>query len=283
MMDMLPSLRWFGVVFATALLASSLPAQDQCSALLEHGIFENLSETGIATNSSSARSAFCSAYHQYEANKGSLDTAGQYAAIFNGHVTLNAEQVKSMGQWMCNSSSNDYSLEKFEQLNRSMISTSAIDAWKSCVSQGQFLSVLTTYDDTDQGTVGVKISFHRAGATANPNREDINWITTSDNLTCKAGRLNGLVNKTSPPDPIPMGSASNTVDCIRKPQNAPFQSGSRMVYIDSSYVTISTSAGDISRRLPAILPTPPAKSYTAGNNRRVALDAGTHSGRLRSL
>jgi hypothetical protein len=259
----LTALRICVVVAIAASLTTSVLAQDNCSALLQHGIFENLSEIGASSSSSSAKSAFCSAYQQYESDSQHGDTSGKYAQLFEGNVSLSREQIKSIGEWMCTSSASTFNASTFAQLNRSIISSSAIEAWKSCVDQGQFLVVDTTFHDTDQGSTGFTISFHRGGASS--GTEEINWIKTSSNLDCSgSGDLDALINKNAGAQPVDMGSKAHTLVCSRDVSQAPVQSGSRLAYADDSYVTISTSAGAVTRRLPAILPVPPPNPIPRG-------------------
>ena len=205
------ALRMCGVIVTAASLATAAAAQDHCTSLLQHGIFENLSEIGASSNNSSAKSTFCSAYQQYESDSQHGETAGKYAEIFSGNVSLSREQIKSIGEWMCSSSSNNFNASSFAQLNRSIISSSAIEAWKSCVDQGMFLDVDTAFHDTDQGTTGITITFHRGGASH--GTEQINWIKTSSNLSCTGGNLKNLINKDTPPAAVPLGSEAKTVDC----------------------------------------------------------------------
>jgi hypothetical protein len=138
-----------------------------------------------------------------------------------------------------------------------MISSTAVQAWRACVTQEKQISVTTDFHDTDQGTTGITLTFHKSAASESPDH--INFIKTSENLACTGGSLNPLINKTTTPAAITLGGSAHSLVCSRMVDNTPFQAGTRIVYADDSYVTVATTAGEITRHLPAILPpAPPA-------------------------
>jgi hypothetical protein len=248
-----------------AALVGYCSADDECRPLLEHGIFDQLSESRTSNSRSTATSELCRTYHEYQSDTKTGNASAKYYQVFDGSVSLSDTQVKSIGEWMCDSKYSDFSADSFAALNKSIISTSAVSAWQACVTQDKFISVKTTYHDTDQGSEGVTLAFYRSGSSKDTNTEQINWIKTSPNLTCQGGVLNPLIN---PPAVLPqaatLGSATLSLDCTRMTLNEPTRAGSRDVYADSSFITINTSAGDIVRAIPAILPPPPPPAVPRG-------------------
>ena len=51
------------------LAASPVPAQDQCSNLLQHGIYDHYRELGESSSLSEIRREFCSAYQKYKEDR----------------------------------------------------------------------------------------------------------------------------------------------------------------------------------------------------------------------
>ena len=253
------SARWCVLLIAFALPSYSL-AQDQCAVLLQHGIFDHLSESGSSSNRSAATDELCRAYSQYQSDNASGNAGAKYG-LFSGSVSLSKSQVESIGESMCHSAGSNFDANDFKERNQSVISAAAVQAWQACVTQRAAISVDTTFNDTDQGTTGLTVSFHKSGASA--GTDQIKWIKTS-NLDCTGGDLDALINKAVAPSPVELGSASHTLPCSRAVAGAPFQAGTRLVYADNSSVTISTTAGDITRSLPAILPPPPPSAVPKG-------------------
>jgi hypothetical protein len=256
---------WIRLFGATLLIGAANPhftlGQEQCDSLLRHGIYDQLSESGASSNHSASQSEMCRAYQQYESDAKAGNTSGSYA-LFSGSLALSSQQIKSIGESMCQSASSQFDASTFAQLNKSVISQPAVDAWQACVTQQKAIAVTTNFADTDQGTTGVTLTFHKSAAGA--SGDQIKWISASANLECKGGTLNALINQNAGVTPSPLGLEDNTLVCSRTVANTPFQAGSRTVYADDSYVTVSTTAGDITRRLPAILPPPPPNPIPRG-------------------
>jgi hypothetical protein len=238
------------VLLAGLYLPSTLSAQDSCTALLQHGIYDKLAETGAASSRSKADEGICRAYHQYESDSTHADASGNYYEVISGNGSFTGTQIKSLGEEMCEHHSTDNSASNYGQIDKQIISPAAVQAWSEC-TRNNLLSTATIFKDTDQGTRGLTLSFHLASGG---NDATVNSVV-AENLQCTSPTLGPLINKDG--TPIPLGLKAYGLDCTRTISDAPFQSGSRKVYAESAHLNVDTSVGNITRDLPAILPEAP--------------------------
>src|SRR5205823_561993 len=163
---------------SAGILTSHCFAQDlrSCDELLKHGIYDFLSESGASSNRSAASNEICSTYSSHKSRNSAGQTEGHYTQLFNGSLSLSDTQLENLGQSMCSRNDQSFDAAHFAQVNQAVISGPAVNAWQACVTQvgkGN-LFVTTDFQDTDQGTTGVVITFHQTGATSGTN--SINYI-----------------------------------------------------------------------------------------------------------
>jgi hypothetical protein len=250
------------LLFLSALLTVPLSAraQDQCAELLKRGIYDHLFESGASSTFSATKNEICRAYNEYLSSGQTAGADAQYG-LFNGSVSYSSNQIKSIGEAMCNLSQSTFNASDFAQRNQSIISSAAVSAWESCIQHSnRKIEVETEFHDTDQGAIGLTVTLFRSGVGA--GHEEIRSIIAK-NLTCNQGTLSALVNRPAA-NVVPLDSTSRAIICERDVAARPFTAGSRVVYADDSRLTIETTAGTVERRLPAILPPPPISVVPRG-------------------
>jgi hypothetical protein len=224
-------------------------AQDVCNSLLSHGIYDHLVEIGAASSRASAVNDVCRAYYQEESDALAGKTGGSYGLI-SGEASFSSAQIKRLGSQMCSHNAADSASSDYTKVDQNLISTAAVNAWQEC-TRNTLLATQTDWQDTDQGTTGVAISFHLAGGGAN---NSVSRVTTT-NIECTSTELNPIINAQTAQG-VPLSTNAYSLDCKRTVANAPFQSGTRQVYAEAARVVIATSVGNITRDLPAMLPPP---------------------------
>src|SRR5258708_11351798 len=132
--------------------------QDACSSLLNYGIYDHLVEIGEASSRSSAVNDICRAYYQEESDSLSGKTGGSYGLI-SGNASFSSGQIKRLGDQMCSHNAADASNSDYTKMDQNLISPSAVTAWQEC-TRNTLLATQTDWNDTDQGTTGVALSFH---------------------------------------------------------------------------------------------------------------------------
>jgi hypothetical protein len=245
------------LISMTTLLPPIVSGQDVCNALLKHGIYDHLVEVGATSSRSAAENDICRAYYQEESDARSGNAGGSYGLI-SGNASFSSAQIKRLGEQMCQHDAASSANSDYTKVDQTLISPAAVNAWQEC-TRNSLLATETSWQDTDQGTVAVAISFHLAGGGAN---NTVSTVTTS-HIDCTSSDLNSIINARTP-RPVALGTKAYSLDCKRTVANAPFQSGQRQVYAEASRVVIATSVGNITRDLPAMLPTPPTNPIPPG-------------------
>ena len=240
-----------------ACTANFAHADDACNALLAHGIYDHFVETGASSSRSAAESGICRAYHQYESDSQHGDASGNYYDVISGNASYTGTQIKSIGDEMCSHSASSAGNENYTNVDRSVISPAAVQAWQQCTSN-TLIATTTTFHDTDQGTEGFVLGFR----LMNGGNDAKVVSVTSDNIKCQSAQLEPLI--TGKEKELPFGLITYSLDCTREVSDAPHQSGMRMVYAPAAHVNVVTTVGNITRDLPAILPPVPPNPVPLG-------------------
>lgn len=245
---------WMGVL-VTLLLPQHVSAQtSDCAELLRHGIYEHFVQTGRTSSFSETHKEICRAYSEYQSDAKGAGVKASYG-LFSGSASYSANQIRSVGDAMCDKGTSITDDATFRNTNSSTISQEAVNAWKSCVAhRDQQIVTAVTFQDTDQGTEGLTVSLRYAAAGVSNNR--VERIDATGNLACTGGVLSTLVNKgnLAGDERPPLDSVVRAVTCKRTISSKPFLSGTREVYADAASLELHTTAGTLVYQLPPVVP-----------------------------
>jgi hypothetical protein len=221
---------------------NSMRAQDACTALLQHGIYDTYSAQSSSQSFSSFRSNFCGWYSTYRQQNISAQ-AGASIPIVDIPIGLQASmtygEADAMSQALCSSvASTSSSDQAWSVINKTLDPTGAL-AFSQCVTALQHgLEVDFRINDDDSIAV-IGLAYNPPLGATNAT---LNSITT-DGWTCNSPPspgtdLHSILGRT--------GKLTNSqvgLSCTRNVQSTPFVVGGQKVVADKAVLSFQTSAG----------------------------------------
>lgn len=240
---------------AVLTLLQVVRAQEQCTALLQHGIYDKFRETNVGTSSSQFSSHLCQAYNKLKQDKAAGHAEASYGLI-GGEGSFSSEQLEAVGQFMCTATASSSDISNNLSLVQDRISQPAIDAWRECLSlYADGLRTKTTFREDDQGQITVELRY--VAPPGAPPQTTINKIVSSpaDAFAC-SGPLWDLQGK-----PNMVGTQTVAMSCDRK-LTAPFTYNNLTLRAMPNTITVMTTAGTLTRNMTYVLAGPPATPIT---------------------
>lgn len=250
------------VAFAGCLLLVT-PAfsQDECVALLQHGIYNTVRSEQAGSQASTIYSQLCSSYNSYKAGSLLANAGGSYA-LFSGSASFSKSEVESIGQAMCSTNySNDAAASQLSNFS-SVVSPEGLSAFNSCVSNSRAgLVVTTNFDEYAPELLSISARYVPNGGAGNNHAHavqiqdsspDANHKVTCSGTLYDLGQSGGVIQQ----------NVNYTMVCRRPvendPKNAFAIAGRQGGIAFPAQVTVPTDIAPIRYLFGAIyLPPPP--------------------------
>lgn len=237
------------VIVALSMLVSTVAgAQDNCSALLRHGIYNHFQQLDAASSQSYIRSQLCSAYSEYVRNGRSGGANATYAA-FSGSAQFSSDEIRSIGNAMCK---DDVSASDARNLARSasrVISETGALAYRDCIAHSAAgLTVATRFSDSGLGSITIDVSYRRPPGARGPGPSYNGIVMTPANAYQCSGSLFNL------PVGTRLSNDVKTLHCVRRLSRAA-STGRRVpgqLLAAQADVVVQTGGRSITRSLPAM-------------------------------
>jgi hypothetical protein len=130
---------WIAVA---ALAGPPALAQDNCQALLRHGIYDYTNQQSGLYSSSSFSSSFCDRLSTIRSSSSSMAAGGSYMG-FGADASFSQQDLDALDQAMCSSDNGSSSLINKDALARKVLSSAGLDAYSKCVAAPGIKSNLT--------------------------------------------------------------------------------------------------------------------------------------------
>jgi microcystin-dependent protein len=265
-----------------------LPAQDQCVALLRHGIYDTVRRSQSGSSVATIYNQVCSNYNSYKTGTFKANANGSYDLIpFSASVSK--EDVEAIGQAMCSTNySNDQAASNVDNFS-SVVDRGAMEAFNGCMKNAKSQLVINTdYDESTPEVVTISANYSPVG---NPGRQFVTGVVITDSSTnpnLKVSCSGTLYDAAQ--HHLPLSTSSVTMQCRRPAQNDPSKAFSILGSLPLALafpakVSVSTSLGPIIFSWAAIyLPPPPSPLPVAypGEIRSIAYDS-TNSSAFQAL
>jgi|GEM_PF-3179840 len=244
------------IVLAAALQLTSTTAraQSECSALLQHGIYDHLRESNISANASQMSSAICQSYQKYQQDVQNSSAGASYW-LFDGSVSLSRSQIESIGQLMCKSDKSDQTANSIVNNASDLISVAAVNAWAECQRLSQDgLRASTTFREDDQGEITFNLRYV-APLGASPQTQIQGVVISPPGAFQCTGSLWDAQGQS-------IATQSLSMVCERIFYDAPQQVQGRTILAPSATISVMTAAGSVTRDLTAVIPYPAPPTQT---------------------
>ena len=253
------------------------PAQDQCVALLRHGIYNTMRSTQAGSSVATLYNQLCSNYNSYKAGTLKADASGSYGLI-SGSASFSKQDVEAIGQAMCSTNySNDQAASSIENFS-SIVDQGGLQAFDACVKNSKSnLVVNTDYDENTPESVTMSANYSPLGGAG---KQYVTGITITDSSTDPSLQVScsGTL-KDAAQHHGQLTSNVLTMQCRRPAQNDPSKAfpvlGMQALAFPAK-VSVSTTLGPIIFSwAPIYLPPPPSPLPAAyvGEIRQMAYDA----------
>jgi hypothetical protein len=190
-----------------------LKAQDPCSSLLSHGIYDYYHEQGQSSSVSEIRHEVCSAYQKYTDTKLAGQLGVGYKALVAG-ISFTGEQLESIGQQMCDLNYSYTTAANLQNKASSVISSTAVQAWQSCVTQYNGGFRVSTDIAEDGTTMDISMYYVPPPGGTYPTVTDV-IMTPPGVMTCQGGLLAAAQADTT------LTGQAMQLTCYRTIANAP--------------------------------------------------------------
>jgi phage-related tail fiber protein len=259
------ALPFFVVAFT---ICHSAAGQDQCVALLRHGLYNTYRSTSGNSSLTSAKSDFCNAYSQFKQSGQSASLEASYK-VFSGSASYSQQNVESLASQACGSSSSysqaDAALDTLSQV----IDGGAIDAYEKCVEAGKVgLMYKIIPSEVSANTISVEVYYQQKGTPTSQRIDKVtisqdNGISKNQSVQC-AGTLFDRGNQVGG---VTLTSEVLSMVCTRSGANTSagaFPFLNRQVYAAPVTIAVHTNMGIIQAELSTlpVTPAPPPPVFT---------------------
>lgn len=242
------------LTIATLIAPIAAQAQSECSALLQHGIYDHFRESNISSNASQMSSSICQTYQKYQQDVQNGSVSASYG-LFDGSVSLSRSQIESIGQMMCKSDYSNQTASSIVNNASDLISVAAVNAWVECQRLSQDgLRASTTFREDDQGEITFNLRYVAPPGTSPQTQIQGVVISPPGAFQC-AGSLWDAQGQF-------MATQSLSMVCERIFYSAPQQVQGRTILAPSATTSVMTAAGSVTRDLTAVIPYPAPPTQT---------------------
>lgn len=248
--------RILSLCFAIAFLTlNPAYAQDSsCSDLLRHGIYDYFRETGDSSSYARTQREVCEAYNSLRRDIAANSAKASYG-LFGGGASFNRDQLEAVGRQMCGRDISESSTTNLMEKASQVINPAAVAAYSECVARSNLgIKATTSYTQDDVGVKAITLTLSytiRDGLTQTPELRGI--IMTPEQAFSCSGDLWDAERNT------PMTTRAHTMTCTRRISPVPFTEQNRKLFAPAATLTVSTSAGAITRQVTPIYAPPPAE------------------------
>ncbi len=160
-------------------------SQDECVALLQHGIYNTVRSEQTGSQASTIYSQLCSSYNAYKAGTLQAGANGSYG-LYSGGASFSKAEVESIGQAMCSTNySNDEAVSQLSNFS-SIVSAEGLSAFNSCVSNSRAgLVVKTNFDEYAPELLSINARYVPNGAAGDNHAHTVQIQDSSPDASHK--------------------------------------------------------------------------------------------------
>jgi hypothetical protein len=145
-------MRYIATLVLGLLVMGPAIADDDCTDLIRHGIYNYFQQSSRSSNYSATQSEICTQYNKLQTERKSGNIGASYG-LFSGSASLSAEQLERIGSSMCASSAASAKGDALAEVASTVISPEALAAYQQCKALGNLgLKFESSFNDDDQGT-----------------------------------------------------------------------------------------------------------------------------------
>lgn len=229
------------------LSARSAWAQEACSELVRHGLYDRFRQNSAYAGTSVDTNALCSSYSSLLKSSTGAGGSASYGP-FGASGTYTADQLVAVGQMMCSASTNDSFVSNVLNTLATVVDSNAIQAFRACVdatSNGLRSSVKIR--ESDQGNVVIEVRYVGLG-----DETTIQDVVVPSTLHCRG-----------PLWDMRKGAGGNrrvqgkfvAMSCDRDVSGNPL--GSRRVLAPAATLSVMTDAGTVTAFFSELVAGPP--------------------------
>ena len=237
------------LVVMFALTCLSAFAQQECSSLLEHGIYDHLRDSDVRSSASQMKSDICTAYEKMQRDVISGNVKASYG-LFDGQASMNRSQLESISQQMCKSDFSQSAAASTAEHSSSVIDPDAVAAWRDCLQlYADGLRVKTSFRESDQGAITLAVRYVAPAGQLAKTR--ISQVVLTPKDAFKNGLCQGDLMVSQPRE---IATEELGMTCERLIGNQPQMVAGRPVLAPAATIQILTDAGPVVRHLAAVSP-----------------------------
>ncbi|MCY4044757.1 MAG: hypothetical protein OXE99_06725 [Cellvibrionales bacterium] len=232
------------ILWIIPLVFSSLISHaNECVSLIQNAMYDYYVDTQNHGNQNTFKNKVCTKYN--EIKKRELETGADvnvFEVVKVDNAEFNAKDFKEISKSMCEGSYSHQDARQSRDTYKKFVNPRALSSFDTCVkrlSSKDGLVAETVYDSQ----FSVSVEYRSTGSDS--KGIDIQDISISNLTNCK-GELKTLVKKKRKLKPNHRASLS----CTREEKDESFTYQGTSLYAKSASITISTSAGDVFRKLP---------------------------------
>jgi microcystin-dependent protein len=248
--------------------AQIMLGQDQCVALLRHGMYNTYRSTSGSSTVSGAKSDFCNAYSSFKQSGQSASLEASYK-VFSGSASYNQQSVEALASSVCGSNMSHAQANAVLDTLSSVIDSNAIDAYKTCVASsavGLVYKIIPS--EVSANTISVQVQYKQSGT---PNTQKITKVSISQDaqvsIKQKVACEGNLFTEGNRPGGVVLTSEVLSMVCTRSSANVAtdaFSFLNRRVLAAPVTIAVHTNLGIINAELAELPLTalPPPSVFT---------------------
>ena len=233
---------------ATLLLAGNSQA-NECVALIQNAMYDHYVDTQNSGNQSTFRNKICTKYNeikQREMNTGA--DVNIFDVIKVDNATYNTSDFKKISKSMCEGTYSHNDANSNRETYKKFVNPRALASFDTCVKR------LSARDGLVANTIfdsqfSVSVTYRATGTDT--SGIDVHGVSFSNLKNC-SGELIKLANSGEKLPP----NHSAAVTCEREERSEAFTHQGTSLYANAATIHITTSSGDVFRKLPAMVAGP---------------------------
>ena len=240
-------------------LASLLVAQgtvfaqeSNCTALLQHGIYDHVRETSSSASASQATSAFCDAYNSWHSSSSGGGGGLSIPGIGGLSGNYSHEQAEAIGSLVCSSTSSSTTGSAAAVLAQDKIDAAAVQAWQQCVALSTVgVRSKTEYREADQAQMTVELWYVQLPGSPATTRIDSITVSPANAMQCSGTLVSAAQSHAN------IGTSSVAMSCERSLLTTPTTWNGRQILAPPSSVVVMTRSGTLTRYFSPVFAAPP--------------------------
>jgi hypothetical protein len=254
-----PGMRFLVVIFSF-FCSVAVTNADDCTALLQHGIYDTYRSANLGAKAQDIRNHLCTSNSSTNSNSTNATLNVNAIGYGNGGATYSASQTQAIYNAMCSDGSSISSDTQTANTYTQIIDRTAVAAWQQCVSLSQEgLHVKTTYSEDSQDEMTIAVYYTAPGTSSPHYIRGVSWLHPNDqNPNGKLACVGHLWDNGNAKGGVALGSIVQGMTCSRAvvadAKNA-FLSGGKKVLAAESRIMIETDTEIVVREF-AAMPVP---------------------------